>query len=166
MPMTWVTRARVMPPLAAGDIGLDGGLPGFEVGLPLDGLPQKFNHSGRIGVLRRLGSVSARRDGAYDPVGGHSARQGADFVVLENPTFDSAQAGLGPEGEPDRLCTIGGRAFGGVEGQVKNAVPDLGPREASLAVGRPTHSGGRLNVKASRRVDNHTQVAGNFDLQW
>ena len=55
-------------------------LPGFEEGLPLDSLAEECDHPGRFGGLGRLGLAPAGQDGAHDPVGGHTARQGAPAV--------------------------------------------------------------------------------------
>ena len=64
-------------------------LPGFEEGLPLDSLAEECDHPGRFGGLGRLGLAPAGQDGAHDPVGGHTARQGAHVAVF-------AKACLGP----------------------------------------------------------------------
>ncbi len=86
--------------LSAGDVGLIGGVAGFEEGLPLDGLAEELDHPGRLGLLGRLGLAPARWDGGDDPVGGHTARQGADVAVFEGP--------LGPQADLDRLFAGGG----------------------------------------------------------
>ena len=96
--------------LSAGDVGLIGGVAGFEEGLPLDGLAEELDHPGRLGLLGRLGLAPARWDGGDDPVGGHTARQGADVAVFEGP--------LGPQADLDRLLAF--------EGDVDDAEPDLG----------------------------------------
>gem|GEM_PF-1613790 len=121
-------------PLAVGDLGLAGGVTGFEEGLPLDGLAEEFDDPGRRGLLGRLRLAPRRRDGAHDPVGGHPARQGAHAFVFEGP--------LGPQGDLDRLFAVGGyvAAVAGVQGHMYDAEPDLGLSDASLAVSRPMHS--------------------------
>ena len=99
-------------PLAAGDGGLAGGLAGLEEGLSFERLAKEFDHAGRPGLLRRLGLAPARRDGTDDPVGGHTARQGAHVAVFEGP--------FGPQCDLDGLSAVGGngRAVGFVHGDV------------------------------------------------
>lgn len=64
--------------------------------------------------------MSRARDGAHDPVGGHTARQGAHVTVFEGP--------LGPQGDLNRLFAVGGhgRAVRAVYGDMDDAEPDLG----------------------------------------
>ena len=70
-------------PVPPGDLGLAGDVAGFQERLPLDGLAQEFDDPGRPGILGRFRLAPAWQDGAHDPVGGHTARQGADVAVLE-----------------------------------------------------------------------------------
>jgi hypothetical protein len=60
IPMTWVTRARVMPSRRAMAAWL-GGLAGRQQGLPLDGLAEELHHPGRLGLLGRLRLAPAGR---------------------------------------------------------------------------------------------------------
>ena len=50
MPMTWVTRARVIPSRRS-YLGLVGGLAGLQESLPLDGLAQEFDDPGVLGEV-------------------------------------------------------------------------------------------------------------------
>ena len=119
IPMIWVTRARVNA-LTTCDLSLICRLAGLKEGLPLDGLAQEFDDPGRPGILGRFRLAPAWQDGAHDPVGGHTARQGADVAVLEGP--------FGPEGDLHYLFAVGGygRAALAVQGDVDDAEPDLG----------------------------------------
>jgi hypothetical protein len=95
--------------------------------VPLEGLAEEPNHARRLGLPGRLGLAPARRAGAHDPVGGHSARQGADVAVLEGP--------VGPQGDLDRLFAVGGhgRDVMAFQGGVDDAEPDLGLSPARAA---------------------------------
>ncbi len=106
--------------LPAGNGGLVGLLPGLEERLPLDGLAEEFHHPGRPGGLGRFAVADPGRKGVDDSVGGHAPRQGAHVAVFERP--------LGPEGDLDRLFTVGGHgpAVAGVHGDMDDAEPDLG----------------------------------------
>ena len=50
--------------LHAGEFGLVGDLAGLQEGLPLDCLPEEFDHPGYPGFLGRLGDTSPGRYGA------------------------------------------------------------------------------------------------------
>ena len=98
MPMTWVTRARVIPARLAISAWLAASLDSRS--LPLDGLAHEFKDPGRPGILGRFRLAPAWRDAAHDPGGGNPARQGADVAVLEGP--------FGPEGDLHCLFAVGG----------------------------------------------------------
>ncbi len=89
--------------LAAGDLGLVADLARVELAPPLDGLAQELGDPGRPGLPGRLGLDPARRDGADDPVGAHTAREGADVAVIERP--------FGAQRDLDRLFAVGGPGF-------------------------------------------------------
>ena len=107
-----------------GHLSLVGDRPRFEEVLPLHGLPEKSNYSGRPGKPGWAGFGSAGRDGTHDPTGGHTARQGANAGIVERPR--------GPEGDLDRLVAeLGNRnAVAAILGNVENPEPDLRLRGA------------------------------------
>ena len=84
IPITWVTRARVIPSRRAISAWLAASPDSRRV-CHLMALRRSSTTRGRPGILGRFRFTPARCDGAHDSVGGHTARQGADVGVLEGP---------------------------------------------------------------------------------
>lgn len=132
-------HSRSSNPLTACDGRLIGNLAGLEERLPFDGLPEQLDHVGRPGSPGWFGLVSARSDGAHDPLRGHPARQGANVAVLERP--------LRPQRDLDRLFAVGGPggAVWAARGDVDDPEPDLGLGHAmgsnTVTLGEPFVTG-------------------------
>jgi len=115
--------------LLTGDIRLSGDRTGFQESLPLDGLPEEFDHSGGLGYSCGFGV--ARRDRAYHSAEGSPLPQGANISVFKRP--------LGPEGDFDVLFAVNARtdfSFS-VMGEMDNSKIDLRldtPRAGSQSV--------------------------------
>jgi hypothetical protein len=71
--------------LAAGNLGLIVNLAGLEEGLPLRGLAEKLDNTGRPGRLGRLAVPVLGRERIDDAFGRHPPRQGADVAIFEGP---------------------------------------------------------------------------------
>ena len=113
--------------LPACDLGLACGLVRLQEGLPLDGLAQQFDHPGCPGILTRFWLAPVGHYGAYDPVGRHPARQGADVGALEGP--------FGSEAYLDSLFLVVGVLT--IYCYMDDPEPDFGVIDTGPMVSRP-----------------------------
>ena len=118
-------------PFPPGYLGLICGLAGLQERLPLDGLAQEFDDPGCLGIFGRLRLAAAWRDGAHDPGGGYTARQGADVAVFEGP--------FGPEGYLDSLFPVAGVLS--IHCYMDDPEPDFRFADTGPVVSRPGHLG-------------------------